>query len=555
VLLKVHQQVARAARVESATAGRLVPNDLPTNELLGVVDVLVTDYSSVMFDFLATDRAVVLFTPDLAEYARERGLYLDPAELPGPTTVTVEELARVVGAVGTGTPTDPHVTHAEAYAAARDKFAPHDDGSVTQRVLDVVIHGRREGLRVRPVRRDGRPTVLIHPGGLMTNGITSSALNLLHTIDHGAFDVSIVRNHSPVPAREANVAKIDPRVRQFLRIGGMAMSKRHYLARRRLLSGRIATLGAAERRRLDLLFEAEWERTVGQTRFDYTVDFGGYSPLWAYLISSAPAGSRSIWLHNDLKSDQMRTIDGRRPHEDNLRGVFSTYNRFDRLVSVSAALCGVNARRLAEWAPPERFIAARNLIDQERVLAGAAEEPPEHLRALTDDKFAFVTVGRLSPEKNHIRLIEAFAAVHHERADTRLVVIGSGPSRDLISARVAELKLSDSVTLTGALVNPWALMARCDCLVISSDYEGQPMTILEARTLGVPVVTTDFASVSSAVPTGDGLIVRSTVTDLADGMRAAMAGDVPHPPFDPVVYNATALGEFYAAIGVTTVSS
>jgi hypothetical protein len=38
-------------------------------------------------------------------------------------------------------------------------------------------------------------------------------------------------------------------------------------------------------------------------------------------------------------------------------------------------------------------------------------------------------------------------------------------------------------------------------------------------------------------------------------MRAAMAGDVPHPPFDPVVYNATALGEFYAAIGVTTVSS
>jgi hypothetical protein len=80
------------------------------------------------------------------------------------------------------------------------------------------------------------------------------------------------------------------------------------------------------------------------------------------------------------------------------------------------------------------------------------------------------------------------------------------------------------------------------------------MTILEARTLGVPVVTTDFASVSSALPAGDGLVVRSAVADLADGMRAAMAGDVPNPLFDPVTYNAVALNEFYAAIGITPLS-
>jgi CDP-glycerol glycerophosphotransferase (TagB/SpsB family)/glycosyltransferase involved in cell wall biosynthesis len=555
VLLKTHQQVAQAARADPTAAGRLVPNDFPTNLLLGVVDVLVTDYSSVMFDFLATGRPLVLFTPDLDAYQTERGLYLDPAELPGPVLATVEEVAEVVGAVGTGGPRDPQTTHGRAYAAARRRFAPYDDGSVTQRVLDVVLRHGPESSRVRSVKRDERPTLLIHLGGLTTNGITSSALNLLRAIDHDAFDVSIIRNHSVMPERVANVSRIDPRVRQFVRVGGMAMSRRHYLARRRLLSGRGASLGLEKRQWLDGLLRAEWSRTVGQARFDHIIDFSGYSPLWAYLISTATAGTRSIWLHNDLKADQMRTVGGRHPHEDNLRGVFSAYSRFDRLVSVSSALREVNASRLAEWAPAERFVAARNVIDHERVLASAQMIPDPAILRFMSGSFIFVTVGRLSPEKNHLRLMEAFAEVHRERTDTRLVVIGSGPMLEAITMRISRLGLSDAVVLTGTLANPWALMARCNCLVVSSDYEGQPMTILEARALRLPVVATDFASAASALPDGEGLIVPRTPGGLARGMLAARAGEVPHPPFDPVAYNAVVVNEFYAAIGAAAVPS
>jgi glycosyltransferase involved in cell wall biosynthesis len=93
-------------------------------------------------------------------------------------------------------------------------------------------------------------------------------------------------------------------------------------------------------------------------------------------------------------------------------------------------------------------------------------------------------------------------------------------------------------------------MAQSDCLVVSSDYEGQPMTILEARTLDLPVVTTDFESASSALPPGEGLIVPRTTEGLVSGMRAAIEGQVPHPPFDPVTYNHMVLGEFYGATGL-----
>ncbi len=155
----------------------------------------------------------------------------------------------------------------------------------------------------------------------------------------------------------------------------------------------------------------------------------------------------------------------------------------------------------------------------------------------------------LSPEKNHARLLEAFALVRAERDDIELVVIGDGPLLEANRALARSLGVEQCVHLTGLLHNPWALMSTCDVFVLSSDYEGQPMVILEALVLGLPVVSTAFGSVRGALPEGTGLVVERSVEALADGLRAALRGDVPAPPFDAVRYNARAMDEFYAAIG------
>jgi glycosyltransferase involved in cell wall biosynthesis len=300
---------------------------------------------------------------------------------------------------------------------------------------------------------------------------------------------------------------------------------------------------------VDVVLLEEWQRTLGTARFDHVIDFSGYSPLWARFVANAPAGSRSIWLHNDLRADQMRRVHGRRPHQANLRGVFFTYSRYDHLVSVSESLRDINARSLSGWAPSDRFVAVRNTIDQARIHAKAAVEPARDVVDFLVGGAIFVTVGRISPEKNHLRLVEAFAVVNQEHPETRLVIIGEGPLLDRVRASVDGLGLSDAVLITGGLENPWAVMSRCDWFVLSSDYEGQPMVILVARTLGLPAVTTSFGSVVSAVPDGHGLVVERSVSGLAEGMRRALAGKVPSPVFDPVAYNLAAMREFSQAIG------
>jgi CDP-ribitol ribitolphosphotransferase len=101
VLLRAHPFVREALRLGPELEGFVVDvSDWPElNELMLVSDVLVTDYSSAMYEFALLGRPIGFFTPDQAEYERERGFYLRfPDDLPGPAFTTTEALAEWLAA-------------------------------------------------------------------------------------------------------------------------------------------------------------------------------------------------------------------------------------------------------------------------------------------------------------------------------------------------------------------------------------------------------------------------------------------------------------------------
>lgn len=598
VLLKVHQQVYQFAAAHPDLRDVLVPNHIATNEILGITDLLVNDYSSVFFDFLSTGKPVVFFVPDIDSYTDSRGLYLDVSDLPGPVVRTVPELALRITATGTGSVLDPILSHTEAYRASTEKFAPLDDGRSAERVIDVVLRGRASEYDVRDAISDGRESILVFLGGMRSNGITTSALSLLDNIDHKRFDVSVLYVYSRNKDQLKNEAAINSEIRLFPRVGDFAPGKRHRRRRRRLLRGG-ATAPAVHLDAVSKLFKDEWTRCLGDSKFDFIVDFSGYAPFWSFLLAQGPARARSVWLHNDLQADQVREVNGRRPHEKNLGSVFPSYRFFDHLVSVSSELCDINATKLSPHAPREKFTWALNTINHERIralafgdetaVAGESAEdfikasrrsPSRAVEALmtafdldaletelqrrltiahvvppANGVTTFVTVGRLSPEKNHRRLLLAFDLVHQKEPQTRLVIVGSGPLRIMLIGLAEHLGLAESVTFAGHQDNPYAIMANSDCFVLSSDYEGQPMVLLEARVLGLPIVSTAFESVLGALPEGVGTVVPQTHEALAQGMLKAIKGEVPNPSFDPEAYNLEAIDDFYRAIGADQISA
>lgn len=101
-----------------------------------------------------------------------------------------------------------------------------------------------------------------------------------------------------------------------------------------------------------------------------------------------------------------------------------------------------------------------------------------------------VGVGRLDPQKRFDVLLEALALLR-QRRPARLILLGEGPERAALEARIQRLGLGAHVRLPGWVQDPLPEVARATCLAVSSDFEGFGLTLIEALAVGTPAVSTN----------------------------------------------------------------
>ncbi len=152
VLLRLHPFVRARVSVPPALSGFVVDaSDHPDiNALMLVSDVLVTDYSTAMFEFALLDRPIVLFAPDLEAYERERGFYFDyRTAMPGPVFETTEPLAAFLRA--------GRFELEPVRAFARHWFEVAD-GHASERFVDRIVIPALDGRKVTAAElRESRP--------------------------------------------------------------------------------------------------------------------------------------------------------------------------------------------------------------------------------------------------------------------------------------------------------------------------------------------------------------------------------------------------------------
>jgi glycosyltransferase involved in cell wall biosynthesis len=151
--------------------------------------------------------------------------------------------------------------------------------------------------------------------------------------------------------------------------------------------------------------------------------------------------------------------------------------------------------------------------------------PPR--QAVRRERLRVICVGRLSPEKGHIGLLEAFAAVRKRGDDAELVLVGDGPERERIERRIAELGLAGAVILRGRLseADTLAEIAGSDVLVLASFMEGLPVVLMEAMALGLPVIAPRVAGVPELVQDGvhGCLFAPAAWDELAEGLHKLLS--------------------------------
>lgn len=159
-----------------------------------------------------------------------------------------------------------------------------------------------------------------------------------------------------------------------------------------------------------------------------------------------------------------------------------------------------------------QFAVVRNGVHVERF--GAEPAPQTGTIAM---------VARLSPPKRADLVVRAAALLHRQGVDVRLQLIGDGPLRGEVEKVIGECDAAAYVELLGDRDDVPELLSAACCFVLASDYEGCPLSVLEAMAAGLPVIVTRVGGIDEVVTAATGIVVGHTAAELAAAMTLLLA--------------------------------
>ena len=128
-------------------------------------------------------------------------------------------------------------------------------------------------------------------------------------------------------------------------------------------------------------------------------------------------------------------------------------------------------------------------------------------------------IGRFSEEKNHKGLIDAFKIFHSIKPNSVLELIGNGNTFKEIKKYVADQDLESAVLFLGMKTNVYQYINAADIFILSSLYEGIPMTLIEAMGTGIPIVTTNVGGIPNMLSNNDSALLTSVDSqEIADNL-------------------------------------
>lgn len=223
------------------------------------------------------------------------------------------------------------------------------------------------------------------------------------------------------------------------------------------------------------------------------------------------------WIANDLRGRLFRVADK------------MLLRRFDAVIFVSRAMTRLVPRW---WLGDERVHVLHNALVLDRYGTDWLRRPRR--RAGEDGVVRMLNVGRLSPEKGQVLLLEAFAGAARDLPRVRLGFAGIGPMEAELRAVADRLGISGRVDFLGYIQDMPSLYADTDLVIQSSFTEGLPNVILEAAYLRVPILATAVGGTDEVVRDG------VTAKLIQSRSRSALEEGIRNFLDDPAAYAAMA---------------
>ena len=293
------------------------PEGYETYDILNMADILITDYSSVFFDFANTGRKIILFNYDEDEFESYRGFYFPLSELPFPKVQNVEDLVLELNC--------PKNYDDSEFLT---KFCTYDRPDAVKYLCNHIFNNQKN-CRVGSVENK-KENILIFAGSMLKNNITSSLKNLLSDLDCERYnffitfkqwDKNIIQNHEEIIGDlPENVGFLPLRY-------DLALTAPEKNAYNKFLNSQKMTEMPDV---LKKAFKRAYDRNFYSFNFKRIIDFEGYNN--ESLMFAHSGVKNAVWVHdNMLKEIHTRNI-------QNLNVLHEVYNNFDDICVVSKDL-------------------------------------------------------------------------------------------------------------------------------------------------------------------------------------------------------------------------
>lgn len=385
---------------------------------------------------------------------------------------------------------------------------------------------------------------LIYSGSLAQNGLTASLMSLLSRLKNFSDNFYITYREESVRKTPDNLKKI-PNEFHCIPMSG----KTQYTISEFLCYIFYFKLNISIRfieNRIDRLYKREWKRLFGNIDISCAIQFTGYE-YGVINLFRCFEGKRIIYVHNNMTEE----INLRK--NQHFKTLQKAYREYDTVALVTEdmrrsalEICGGNG---------ENFTVVPNCHNYERVLEKSRlpiefqqeTESNVTLEQLQDilesDKLKFITIGRFSAEKAHIRLMDAFEEFYKNHSESCLIIIGGRGELYEETLKYAENRKAE-IILIKSLENPMPVLNKCDLFMLPSRYEGLGLVLLEADTLNIPVFATDIEGPRGFMKEHGGLLVPDSQEGILSGMNMFVNGKIKPMKIDYKKYNENALFKF-----------
>lgn len=324
------------------------PEHFELYHFLSCVDVLITDYSSIMYDFLNTNKKIILYTYDKEEYISTRGIYEDIDKYPFKQVSNVEDLAKEIN----------KGNKLIDYSYMKSKFCNYDSVNGARVIVDYIINEQVNDLIKEYKIRNEKENVFIFCGSLWDNGITTALFNTINSIDTSKRNYVLIFAKNKISHEHYYKIKNLPQDVLYYPIPGISINNllERFLHKQYMLSDKLNSKFVEKK--IGQIYEREIRRIFGDTEVNWLIQYTGFDRKFNEIVAYAPCKTM-IFVHTDMFEDY------KNKKNYNKKVLYNAYKKTDKIILVNDQLLDGFVENMPQIV--DKIEVANNFLGESRI--------------------------------------------------------------------------------------------------------------------------------------------------------------------------------------------